>query len=191
MLFSILIMYLNAKLQIISEINNYFDSFFQKSGKKFGSSRFLPYLCCIDLLRAMAKYNIQPKKEKTARYQTLLSEETKDRLRDEIIRLIVTERKYKDPEYNSKKLAEDLNTNSRYISAVCATRFHKNYSELVNDYRVNDAMSLLTDKRYAKMSVEDISEMAGFSTRQSFYANFYKRIGITPRQYRLDHLQTK
>ena len=191
MLFSILIMYLNAKLQIISEINNYFDSFFQKSCKKFGSSRFLPYLCCINLLRAMAKYNIQPKKEKTARYQTLLSEETKDRLRDEIIRLIVTERKYKDPEYNSKKLAEDLNTNSRYISAVCATRFHKNYSELVNDYRVNDAMSLLTDKRYAKMSVEDISEMAGFSTRQSFYANFYKRIGITPRQYRLDHLQTK
>lgn len=136
----------------------------------------------------MAKYNIQPKKEKKARYQTLLSEETKDRLRDEILRLIVTERKYKDPTYNSKKLAADLNTNSRYVSAVCATRFHKNYSELVNDYRVNDAMSLLTDKRYAKMSVEDISMMAGFSTRQSFYANFFKRIGITPRQYRLDHL---
>lgn len=139
----------------------------------------------------MAKYNIQPKKRRSARYQTLLSEETKDRLRDEIIRLIVTERKYKDPEYNSKKLAEDLSTNSRYISAVCATRFHKNYSELVNDYRVNDAMSLLTDKRYAKMSVEDISEMAGFSTRQSFYANFYKRLGITPRQYRLEHSQHK
>ncbi len=135
----------------------------------------------------MAKYNIQPKKEKNARYQTLLSEETKDRLRDEILRLIVTERRYKDPTYNSKKLAADLNTNSRYIPAVCATRFHQNYSELVNDYRVNDAMSLLTDKRYAKMSVEDISMMAGFSTRQSFYANFFKRIGITPRQYRLNH----
>ncbi len=184
-------MYLYAKLGIIFEIDNYFDSFFQKSAKKFGSLIFLPYLCCINLLRIMAKYNIQPKKEKSARYQTLLSEETKDRLRDEIIRLIVTERKYTDPEYNSKKLAEDLSTNSRYISAVCATRFHKNYSELVNDYRVNDAMSLLTDKRYAKMSVEDISEMAGFSTRQSFYANFYKRLGITPRQYRLEHSQHK
>ena len=184
-------MYLYAKLGIIFEIDNYFYSFFQKSAKKCGSLIILPYLCCINLLRIMAKYNIQPKKEKSARYQTLLSEETKDRLRDEIIRLIVTERKYKDPEYNSKKLAEDLSTNSRYISAVCATRFHKNYSELVNDYRVNDAMSLLTDKRYAKMSVEDISEMAGFSTRQSFYANFYKRLGITPRQYRLEHSQHK
>ena len=120
-------MYLYAKLGIIFEIDNYFYSFFQKSAKKFGSLIILPYLCCINLLRIMAKYNIQPKKEKSARYQTLLSEETKDRLRDEIIRLIVTERKYKDPEYNSKKLAEDLSTNSRYISAVCATRFHKNY----------------------------------------------------------------
>ena len=136
----------------------------------------------------MAKYNIQPKKEKTAKYQTLLSEETKDRLHDEILRLLVSERKYRDPSYSSKKLADELNTNSRYVSAVCATRFHKNYSELVNDYRVNDAMSLLTDRRYAKMSVEDISEMAGFSTRQSFYANFYKRMGITPRQYRQQHL---
>lgn len=101
----------------------------------------------------------------------------------------MTERKYKDPDYSSKKLAEDLNTNSRYISAVCATRFHKNYAELVNDYRVNDAMSLLTDKRYARMSVEGISEMAGFNTRQSFYANFFKRIGVTPRQYRANHFK--
>ena len=137
----------------------------------------------------MTKYNLKPKKEKQAKYQTLLNEETKDRLRDEILRIIVTERKYKDKDYDTRKLATDLHTNSRYISAVCATRFHKNYSELVNDYRVNDAMSLLTDKRFVKMTIEDIAEMAGFSTRQSFYSNFYKRLGITPRQYRLE--QTK
>ena len=137
----------------------------------------------------MAKYNIQPKKEKAARYQALLNEETKDRLRDEILRVLVTERKYKDPEFNSTKLAEELKTNSRYISAVCATRFHKNYAELVNDYRVNEAMSLLTDRRYSKLSVEDIAEMAGFNTRQSFYANFYKRLGMTPRQYRVQQAE--
>lgn len=139
----------------------------------------------------MAKYNITAKKERTAKYQNLLSEETKDRLRDEILRIIVTERRYRDKDYNTRKLAADLHTNSRYVSAVCATRFHKNYSEFVNDYRVNDAMSLLTDKRYAKMTIEDISEMAGFSTRQSFYSNFYKRMGITPRQYRMEQLEQR
>lgn len=137
----------------------------------------------------MTKYNITPKKEKTARYQALLNEETKDRLRDEILRIVVTERKYRDKDYNTRKLAADLNTNSRYVSAVCATRFHKNYPELVNDYRVNDAMSLLADKRYVKLTVEDIAEMAGFSTRQSFYSNFYKRLGITPRQYRIEQMK--
>ena len=137
----------------------------------------------------MTKYNITPKKEKNARYQALLNEETKDRLRDEILRIVVTERKYRDKDYNTRKLAADLNTNSRYVSAVCATRFHKNYPELVNDYRVNDAMSLLADKRYIKLTVEDIAEMAGFSTRQSFYSNFYKRLGITPRQYRMEQMK--
>ena len=137
----------------------------------------------------MTKYNITPKKEKNARYQALLNEETKDRLRDEILRIVVTERKYRDKDYNTRQLAMDLKTNSRYVSAVCATRFHKNYSEFVTDYRVNDAMSLLADKRYVKMTVEDIAEMAGFSTRQSFYSNFYKRVGVTPRQYRLEQMR--
>ena len=49
----------------------------------------------------MAQYNIQPKKEKLEIYQSMLSEETKDRLRDEILRVLVTERKYKDPDYSS------------------------------------------------------------------------------------------
>ena len=139
----------------------------------------------------ITKYNIKPKNEKNAKYQSLLSDETKDRLRDEILRIIVQEKKYKDREYNTHKLAADLNTNSRYISAVCATRFHKNYSEFVNDYRVNKAMSLLTDKRYLKMSIEDIAEMAGFSTRQSFYSNFFQRTGMTPRHYRMEQAAKK
>lgn len=136
----------------------------------------------------MTKYNLKPKKEKEAKYQILLSEETKDRLRDEILRIIVKERKYRDKDYNTRMLAEDIHSNSRYISAVCATRFHKNYSELVNDYRISDAMSLLADKRFGKMTIEDIAEMVGFNTRQSFYSNFYKRLKITPRQYRQEQM---
>ncbi len=136
----------------------------------------------------MTKYNLKPKKEKMAKYQILLSEETKDRLHDEILRILVKERKYRDKDYNTRLLAADLHSNSRYISAVCATRFHKNYSELVNDYRINDAMSLLADKRFGKMTIEDIAEMVGFSTRQSFYSNFYKRLGVTPRQYRQEQM---
>ena len=134
----------------------------------------------------MAKYNLKTKKERVARYQTLMSEETKDYLKDEILKMMVNDRIYRDNTYSSSKMAADLNTNSRYISAVCATRFHKNYNELVNDYRIDEAMNLLSDKRYQKMSIEDISIMVGFNNRQSFYANFYRRLGTTPRAFRLE-----
>lgn len=73
----------------------------------------------------MAKYNLTPKKEKVARYQTLLSDKLKDSLYEGILRIIVAEGKYKDKTYNTRKLAAELNTNARYISAVCATRLHK------------------------------------------------------------------
>ena len=128
----------------------------------------------------MAKYNLTPKKEKVARYQTLLSDKLKDCLYEGILRIIVAEGKYKDKTYNTRKLA-----------AVCATRLHKNYSEFVNDFRINEAMSLLSDRRYTKMTIEDISEMAGFNTRQSFYANFYHRMGMTPCEYRKQQAQKK
>ena len=88
-------------------------------------------------------------------------------------------------------LAQDLATNTRYISAVVNNRFHKNYTELVNGYRVEEAMSLMVDRRYQKTNIEDISAMVGFSNRQSFYAAFYRFVGKTPRQYRVEELEKR
>ena len=92
-----------------------------------------------------------------------------------------------DKDYSAKKLAEDLGTNTRYISAVVNVRFHMNYTSFVNKFRIEEAMTLLVDKRYRDLNMEDISDMVGFANRQSFYASFYKLNGITPREYKLRH----
>ena len=59
------------------------------------------------------------------------------------------------------------------------------------EYRVKDALHLLTDKRYADKNVEEISAMVGFANRQSFYAAFYKNVGETPNGYRKKHAEKK
>lgn len=133
----------------------------------------------------MPKYNITELKEKKAEYRNQISPETKDELKDRILEIIVMKKKYKDPEYSARQLAADLGTNSRYISAVVSTRFHCNYTTFVNKYRIEEAMSILTDKRYQDLNVEEVGEMVGFSNRQSFYAAFYKFVQMTPRDYRL------
>ena len=50
-------------------------------------------------------------------------------------------------------------------------------------------MSILVDKRYQDLTIEEVSDMVGFANRQSFYASFFRFRGITPRQYRLDNLK--
>ena len=137
----------------------------------------------------MAKYNIKEKSEKKANYRSFMNPSVKDELQEKIRVKIIIEEKYKDKDYSAKKLAEDLGTNVRYISAVCAERFYMSYCELVNYYRVNEAMTMLTDRRYTKMRVEDISEMVGFSNRQSFYVAFYRWRGMTPREYKMLYIR--
>ena len=136
----------------------------------------------------MAKYNITERKEKEAVYRSLVNPKLMDEMKEKILNVIVIQKKYKDKTYSAKRLAEDLGTNTRYISAVINVRFRMNYTSFVNKYRIEEAMVILADKRYQNLKMEEVSDMVGFSNRQSFYASFYKIKNITPREYRISHL---
>lgn len=136
----------------------------------------------------MTKYNITEKKEKEAHYRSLVNPKLMDELKEKINRIIVMEKKYKDKDYSAKKLAEELGTNTRYISAVVNVRFHMNYTSIINKFRIEEAMAILVDRRYQKLRMQEVSDMVGFSNRQSFYAAFFKQMNMTPREYRLQQL---
>lgn len=137
----------------------------------------------------MAKYNITEKKEKEAAYRSFVSPRLMDEMKERILNIIVMQKKYKDKNYSARRLAEDLGTNTRYVSAVVNVKFHMNYSSFVNKYRIEEAMSILVDRRYQSLRMEEVSDMVGFANRQSFYASFFKIMNMTPRDYRLQHLQ--
>ena len=80
----------------------------------------------------------------------------------------------------------------RFMEPVAAVSYtHLDVYKRQNEYRVKDALHLLTDKRYADKNVEEISAMVGFANRQSFYAAFYKNVGETPNGYRKKHAESK
>ena len=135
----------------------------------------------------MAKYNILEKKTKNAAYRELVNATLMDELKEKILDIILIRQKYKDKDYSAKQLAADLGTNTRYVSAVVNVKFRMNYTSFINKFRIDEAMTLLTDKRYAHYNMQEIADMVGFANRQSFYAAFYRLTGITPRQYKLKH----
>ena len=132
-------------------------------------------------------YNVRERKIKKAPYRDLIRAELADELYERIVEKIVLQKKYKEPNYLAKDLARELDTNTRYLSAVINSRFGMNYSCLVNEYRVRDALHLLVDKRYASKSIEEISALVGFANRQSFYSAFYRNTGEAPNDYRKRH----
>ncbi len=136
-------------------------------------------------------YNIKEKQDKNAPYRSLIRAELADELYEKILNIIVIQKRYRDKEFSAKQLAKELNTNTRYISAVINSRFNTNFSCLINEYRIKEALHRMTDKRYLEMTIEEIGMLVGFANRQSFYASFYRVMGETPNGYRKRHLATK
>lgn len=129
-------------------------------------------------------YNIREKKEKDAPYRILIRAELADELYEKILNIIVIEKRYRDHDFSAKKLAEELKTNVRYISAVINSRFNTNFSCLVNEYRIKEAIQRMKDKRFMDYTIDEISQSVGFGTRQSFYASFYRIMGKSPNAFR-------
>lgn len=121
--------------------------------------------------------------QKVPAYRNKISADTFDDLKEKILKALVVEKKYKEKNFSAKKLAESLHTNTRYVSIVLSVRYQSNYTSFVNKLRVEEAMSLLVDKRYVSYKIEDISDMVGFANRQSFYRAFCSIAGMTPRTY--------
>lgn len=123
-------------------------------------------------------------KDKMPAYLKLVSPQKADELSERIVKMLFVQKRYKEKSFSAKRLAEELGTNTRYVSIVLSTRFHSNYNSLVNKLRIDEAMSIIADKRYQDLKIQDISDMVGFANRQSFYNAFCKIAKTTPLQYK-------
>lgn len=108
---------------------------------------------------------------------------TFDKLKEQILYVLVVEKRYRESGFSAHQLAEMLHTNTRYVSIVLSVRYHANFAQFINKLRIEEAMALLQDQRYANLRIEEISDMVGFANRQSFYRAFCQIVGKTPRQY--------
>ena len=139
----------------------------------------------------MAKYNITEKKKKEASYIGALSTTLVEEIYEKILLKFVVEKKYRDPEYTAAKMAEEIGCNARYISAVVHLRYRDNFSQLINEFRIKEAMYMITDKHFADLKMEDVARATGFANRQCFYSAFFRKNGMTPLEYRAQNAISK
>jgi len=79
------------------------------------------------------------------------------------------------------EVSKKLHISRSYISHIFSSRLAMNFCEYINSLRLSDALFLLRSKR---LSVTEISGLAGFSSIRTFNRSFIKHYGITPTEYR-------
>lgn len=101
-----------------------------------------------------------------------------------VVKRLTDERRYRDPSCTATRLAAELRTNPRSISAAIAVCTGSNYSTLVNNLRLHDACKMLRSVACRNLTAEEIGLFAGFASRQAFYAAFRRKFNCTPGDYR-------
>ncbi|MEZ4802319.1 MAG: helix-turn-helix domain-containing protein [Gelidibacter sp.] len=100
------------------------------------------------------------------------------------IHLLEVEHLYKDESISLSTIAERLNISAGYFSQIINTLSDSNFSDLINQYRVEASKRYLTDATYGNYTVEAIGYEAGFSSPSAFYAAFKKFSKETPTAFR-------
>lgn len=83
--------------------------------------------------------------------------------------------------YTLNSLAKNLNTNSAYLSKIINATLKVNFSNYINNLKIDYAINRLTEnKQLRSYTIKAIAEEVGFNNAQSFSVAFNKRTGIYP-----------
>ncbi len=91
---------------------------------------------------------------------------------------------YLNPNYSLEFLSRDLQLKARHLSEVMNTVDQKNFLELINTYRVKEAIRIMHNDGKNLLSIKHIMYECGFKSKSSFYRYFRQSQKMTPEEYR-------
>lgn len=124
--------------------------------------------------------------EKTARkYEksTLKADDAENYL-VKIIDLMETEKPYLDKNLTLDKLAGRLMLSPPHLSQLINERFHKNFTDFINQYRVEEFKRRLADPLNDRFTMVAIAEDSGFNSKSTFNSTFKKHTNLTPSEFK-------
>lgn len=112
-----------------------------------------------------------------------LSTDKQNDLMSRFTALMVERRLFTDPTLTVGAVAEALGTNRTYLSKAINESTGKTFTQVVNGYRIRQAVAELSDLSSDK-PLKQISVDVGFSSLSTFYTLFQSTTGMTPARYR-------
>ncbi len=117
-----------------------------------------------------------------------LSKEAADELSRKLHELIEKHKPHLDPDVSLGKLASMLGVSNHQLSELLNIHMETNFYDYLNSLRFKEAIELM-DSHPDSYSVTDIAYRSGFNNRNSFYRVFKQNCGLTPGEYKKQHIR--
>jgi len=98
--------------------------------------------------------------------------------------LIEKEHIYRDPTLTLDATAQQLGLHRNQVSKAVNTTQRKNFKTFINEYRLQEAIRLLSDPAQNHLTIDQILTDCGFNNRQTFYSLFRTNTGVSPSVFR-------
>lgn len=113
-----------------------------------------------------------------------LSQDRIEELMEKIELLMEKEKLFQETELTLQQLAQKLSVPTYQVSQALNEGMKKNFYDLVNNYRVEEAKRLLSDATNRNYTILSIGFEAGFNSKTTFNTVFKKFTGFTPTEFR-------
>lgn len=105
------------------------------------------------------------------------------KLYDQLKQLLETEKLYLNPGLSLQLVANQLNTNIKYLSQVVNHQAGLNFQQFINLYRVNEAKRKIVKDSLNNLTLYGIALQCGFKNKSTFYKVFKELTGFTPKDF--------
>jgi putative ABC transport system permease protein len=91
---------------------------------------------------------------------------------------------YQDPDLSVGALAEQLDIPAHELSRIINGGLKKNFSDLINEYRIRDVVAKMLNPAYDHITLLGIAYESGFNSKTTFNRTFKEITGKSPAEYK-------
>ncbi|UKM64973.1 helix-turn-helix transcriptional regulator [Flavobacteriaceae bacterium GSB9] len=128
---------------------------------------------------ALLKGKLFPEKYQKSGLTDGLSKE----LSENLIKLMVEEKVYKENNISLEILADKLNTTRHNTSQIINENFNMNFFELINKFRIQEAVNLFILDVNGNLNIIDVAYEVGYNNKVTFNKAFKKEMELTPSEF--------
>lgn len=103
--------------------------------------------------------------------------------KEKILKVVVTEQGFKDPELTLAILAKQTNLSPNLLSRIINKGFGANFNDFINQHRVAAVQTLLQQGEDKQQTLLGIAYDCGFNSKNTFNRAFRKHAGCSPKEY--------